>query len=421
MANILGLPEILVTFSSLATSSITRSSRGIVALILNDENVSDDDGVKYKLIGDSSDIPSGIEDTNKDLIEKTLLGTPLMVHTYFIPPATHTETQTIETVIESQVDSDVLVTDPDTGETDIQVMPVTVTDTQIETATVTVAAEINQAAALKKCANVKFDYIAHPTGNATDQQNLASWTAAQRTNRHKVYKAVVGNYAADNYGVINFTTGGIKVLKSADEEEYTTYTATQYTARIAGILAGLSLDRSATYYSLSEVSEVEDYDDIDSHINGGELCLFDEKDGGGVKIARGCNSLTTFTTGVGEDFRFIKIVEALDLIKEDISETFRNDYVGKVINTYDNKMLFVSAINSYLTNLQGNVLDGGAENRVTIDYAANLNYAKSHGRDVEEMSVQEILEVNTGTYVFLVGNITPVNAMEDLRLSFTLA
>lgn len=476
MASSLGLPQIEINFSSQATTAITRSARGVVSIILNDENVTDDDGVKYSLIEDSSDIPStGISDNSKDALSKVLVGTPYKVHAYFIPPANHEEEQekVIERTVDSEVvvtrtvdsdvtvsrdvDSDVIVTDPDTGETstqtitvtitDTEVQPVSYTDTEIQTIVitdtvvenVTVDAQITQADVLKKCANVRFNYICHPTGSAQDQQNLATWVANQRANKHKTYKAVVANYAADNYGVINFTTGKIKVVNPAyttalanadgDESEvdvlipkYITYTAAQYTARIAGILAGLPLDRSATYYVLSEVVEVEEYDDIDEHINNGELCLIDEKDDNGVKIARACNSLTTFSSTVGEDFRFIKIIESIDLIKEDIREAFRNDYVGKIINTYDNKMLFVAAIHSYFNGLEGNVLNRTSSNSnyVEIDYNKNAAYAKSRGADIDSMSRQQIIEYNTGTNVFLTGRIMPVNAMEDLLLTFTL-
>ena len=40
--------------------------------------------------------------------------------------------------------------------------------------------------------------------------------------------------------------------------------------------------------------------------------------------------------------------------------------------------------------------------------------------DVSEMSVQQIREYNTGTNVYLTGRITPVNAMEDLKIDFTM-
>lgn len=436
----LGLPQIYITFASKAATSISRSARGVASLILNDSNITDEDGVKYSLMVDSSDVPStGIDESNADLIQKALLGTPSKLHVYFIPPATHTEEQVRESVVETEVESDVVVTDSDTGATDTVSSTVTLTDTVVETVTVTVNATVTQADALKKCADVRINYIAHPTGNLQDQQNLASWVQSQRTNRRRTCKAVVAHYDGDNQGVINFTTDRIRLnnptyqeaLALADGDEtavdsdipkYLTYTATQYTARIAGILAGLGLDRSATYYTLSEIVDVAEYDDIDAHIDKGELCLFDEKDDNGVKIARGCNSLHSFTTEIGQDFRFIKIVEATDLIHDDIRDTFRNDYVGKVPNNYDNKMLFIAAINAYLNSLEGNVLErtSSESNYVEIDYDKNLAYAKAQGTDISDLKEQEVLEYNTGTNVFLRGKITPVNAMEDLTLAFTL-
>ncbi len=432
MATSLGLPQILITFSSKATSAIARSARGVVALILNDENVTDNDGVvKYTLL-DSTDLPSsGISDSNVDLIKKTLLGTPSKIHAYLIPPATHEEEQ--EKFVENEVESDVVITNADTGETETVTSTVTVTETVTET--VTVNATITQSDALKALANVRYNYICHPTGKAQDQQDLVSWIKSQRDTRHKTCKAVVSNYDADSYGVINFTTTGIKVdnpayadaLELVDGDEsavevpkYLTYTTTQYTARIAGILAGLALDRSATYYELPEVVSVDEYDDIDTHINNGELCLFDEKDDNGVKIARGCNSLHTFTGDIGQDFRFIKNIEGMDLIQDDIRDTFRNDYVGKVANTYDNKMLFIAACHTYFHGLEGNVLDPNSDNRVEIDYNANLDYAKSQNAEVENMTEQQILSYPTGTNVFVTGNIRLVNAMEDLKLHFSL-
>lgn len=298
---------------------------------------------------------------------------------------------------------------------------------------------LNQADVLKKLHNIKWNYICHPTGTAQDQEGLAVWVKKERNVKRKTFKAVVANFDADDKGVINFTTDNIRCVNPAYTDalqaaggdrkkvsssiaEYLTYTSTEYTARIMGILAGLALDRSATYYELNEVYDCEVYEDIDDCISKGQLCLIDEMDGNGVKIARPCNSLHTFTTDVGQDFRYIKIVEAVDMITDDIRDTFKNSYVGKVINDYNHKMLFIAAILVYFRNLKGNVLDDSptAINTVDIDEAAQKDYAILHGDDVTKMTVQQIREYNTGTQVLLTGRITPVNAMEDLRITFTM-
>ena len=85
-------------------------------------------------------------------------------------------------------------------------------------------------------------------------------------------------------------------------------------------------------------------------------------------------------------------------------------------------MLFIAAILVYFSELAGNVLDSSptVPNTVDIDVEANKNYATLKGRDTSSMSEQELRETNTGTNIFLTGTITPVNAMEDLKVNFAM-
>ena len=162
------------------------------------------------------------------------------------------------------------------------------------------------------------------------------------------------------------------------------------------------------------------YDDIDTLIDKGQLLLFDEQDGDGVKIARACNSLNTFTTDKGEDFRKIKIIESIDMVTDDIRDTFKKYYVGKVINDYDHKMLFISAILVYFSEIKGNILDRSAKNTVDIDEQFQANYAILKGEKLEDMTRMEIRQYNTGDKVALNGNVKFVDAMENLTIEFTM-
>ena len=391
-----GLPQVVIDFKTKSVSAIARSARGIGVLILNNETTNTSNFYK---ITDVTDIPdTGLTERNVMLIKKALLGTPLRLLVYTLPNK----------------------------------------DVKVSEATGTL---LNQADILRRLVTVKWNYICHPTGTAQDQEDLATWVKEQRNNKRKTFKAVVANFDADDKGVINFTTGGIQCVNPAYTDalsaaggdaskvdtkttpEYLTFTAAEYTARIMGILAGLALDRSATYYQLSEVETCDTYDDIDDAISKGQLVLIDEQDGDGVKIGRACNSLHTFTTDVGEDFRYIKIVEAVDMITDDIRDTFKHSYVGKVINDYDHKMLLIAAILVYFRGLEGNVLDASesAVNTVDIDTDAQKDYITLHGLDKpENLSVQQIREYNTGTHVYLTGRVTPVNAMEDLKVTFLM-
>lgn len=368
-----GMPQIIINFRTKGTTAIKRSARGIVAMILHNETK---DEIHNYTIRDVSDIPNtGLTDENVDLIKKCLLGTPLRILVYTLP------------------------------------------NTNVEGATKT------QANALKMLTNIKWNWLCAPTASVQEQQDLASWIKVQRNNKHKTFKAVLSGQAADHEGIVNFCTNDIKVQTDTDSSGnpvYTTYTALQYTARIAGILAGLALDRSATYFKLTEVESVEVYEDIDTLIDHGELLLIDEQDGDGVRIARACNSLTTFTTDKGEEFRKIKIIEGIDMVTDDIRDTFKKYYVGKVINDYNHKMLFISAILVYFSEIKGNVLDADAPNTVDINTTWQSNYAKLHGDDPTTMSVMEIRQYNTGDTLALVGDIRFVDAMENLKIDFTL-
>ena len=376
-AELFGLPQVLINFRTQGTTAIKRSARGIVAMILHDGGKNETQQFR---ISDTADIPDEILSAKSvELVKLCMKGTPLRVLLYVIPDAG------------TEVEPDGHLAD--------------------------------QNDVLGLIQSVKWNWVCNPTSTGTEQADLSSWVIAQRNNKRKTFKAVCAKQAADHEGVVNFCTDDIVAENGTDENGdpvYTTYNAVQYTARIAGILAGLALDRSATYFSLTEVQSVESYTDIDERIDKGQLLLFDEQDGNGVKIARACNSLITFTTDKGEDFRYIKIIEALDMITDDIRDTFKKYYVGKVINDYNHKMLFITAVLVYFDEIKGNVLDRDGKNTVDIDEQAQLNYAKLHGEKTEDMSAMEIRKYNTGTKIMLTGNIKPVNAMEDLTINFTM-
>ena len=207
-----GLPQVLIDFKTKGVTAIKRSARGVVALILKCETT--DVSNKYK-IADVSEIPDRVfDEATIDLIKKCLDGTPLRVLVYTLPKA------------------------------NVQ------------------GAKNTQATLLKQLKHVRYNYIAAPTGTVQEQQDLASYIKSERNIARKTVKAVVASVAADHEGVINFCTEDIKVPNGQNTQgqtTYKTYTPIEYTARIAGILAGLALDRSATYFKLTEVESVKGY------------------------------------------------------------------------------------------------------------------------------------------------------------------
>ena len=235
------------------------------------------------------------------------------------------------------------------------------------------------------------------------------WVKEQR-DQGKNVKAIM-NYAADHEAIINYATEKTTV-------DSTEYTADQFCPRIAGLLAGTPITMSATYFVLPEVQDCTRMKkaEMDSAINEGKLILF--YDGEDIRIARGVNSLKTITSEKGEQQKKIKIVDIMDTIRSDITRTVRNNWIGKVANTYDNKCLLVSAIQNYLDDLvKQSVLSAAA---VEIDIEANKEYLEAAGYDTTEMSSDDLKKANTGDSVFLKASIGIVDAIEDIIMEITI-
>lgn len=259
--------------------------------------------------------------------------------------------------------------------------------------------------ALKRLGSKCWNYLAVP--EVSDASGVVSQMKAWRKNQ-KAYKAVLPHVVADDEGIINFTTNGIQVEKN-------TYTASQYTARIAGILAGLPLTRSATYYELPEVEGIIESDSPNTDIDAGKMILIN--DGEKIKIGRAVNSLKTTTKSKSADFKKIKVIEGHDLVREDIIRTFNDQYAGKVNNSYDNQILLVTAINAYLKGLEGDVLDPSANNTIGIDVEAQRRAWESIGTNTKNFNDQQMKERSFQSQVFMSGTLKFLDAIEDITLS----
>ncbi|MCP1355088.1 phage tail sheath subtilisin-like domain-containing protein [Aneurinibacillus migulanus] len=344
----MGLPKIDIIFKTLAVSAVSRSARGIVALIVRDAKTE----VK---------IYSGIEKVkttdfsaeNIAHIKEAFYGTP----------------------------SQVIV--------------------------VPIGAEAPLADALNALKGMYFNYLAMPAATETDITDITAFIKGQRTNKKRIYKAVLANAAADDEGIINFTTTGIKM------KDGKTKTTADFTVRLASVFAGLPFTRSATYYAFSDVESIDEHDDPNADIDAGQLILIN--DGRKVKIGRAVNSLVTFTAEKSAIFSKIRIVEVVDMIREDIRMTFEDNYVGKYTNSFVNKMMFITSVNAYFQQLIiENVLDAEGLNRARVDAEANKLYLESIGKDTSTMNDSQLLRANTASNVFLAANISVLDAMEDL-------
>ena len=109
----------------------------------------------------------------------------------------------------------------------------------------------------------------------------------------------------------------------------------------------------------------------------------------------------------------------MDLIREDITLTAEDQFIGKYPNSYDNRCLLLSAVKGYFETL---VTDGilGADPEVAIDADANRDWLKSNGVDVSGMTEEELRQADTGSVVNLKATIRILDVIEDIELPILL-
>ena len=393
----LGMPNVIISFREAGIAAIERSQRGIVFLILEEEqNIIDKLTMNTNaIVGKAITGQAVVGDT----AEKEAIENPFVVYTTDDIPATLSENN------KDYITKCLLgyVTAPYRVKVFLQAKGKSGADKWQES--------------LKKIAAERWDYLAIPTIEEEQLETVGTWIKTNRENKYKKVKAVLPGYDGDYEGIINFSN---KTIKTATK----TYTPAEYTARIAGLIAGTPMNISATYAPLSEVVDCDKYDldENDEKVNNGEFFIW--YDGTKYKMSRAMNSLVTTTEGKQEGYQTIKIVDIMDMIYDDVRTTAQDSYIGKYANTYDNKCLLITAIIGYLKELENEGLLQANYSTVELDTEAIKNYQLQNGLytkdELADMSNDEINMLDTKKKVFLKGKIKIIDAMEDIELPFDI-
>lgn len=352
----MGLPAINITFSKTAATVSKRSGQCTVAMIVLDDGAPT--GL-YTVVADS-DIPLGLSAENKNYIKNALKGyinRPEAVKVYVAP-----------------------------------------------------ADAESYAGALAALGSEQFDWlVAPPTVEMAGVTEIKTWLRAQRNDFGATYKAVLPNCIADDPAIVNFTGTNIRV-------NGTTYTTAGYCSRIAGLIAGTPLTHSATYVPLAEVEDIlrPTKTEADNAVDTGKLVLI--HDGAKVKTGRAVTSLTTVSGAYTGEMKKIKIMSAMDIINHDLRTLIEDNYIGKMSNSYDNKCVLVTAIKSYVMELEA---DGIAKegSTVGIDVDATREYLRAQGVNVAKLTDEEIKTADTGTSVFVAVSLKLLDAVEDVTVN----
>ena len=343
-------PNINIEFKTLATTAIQRSARGIACLILKDSKKSTK-WVTLKTIADLKD---------KEWDAKNVKYIKLVMH---------------------YGAKKVLIRVLQTGE--------------------------NLDDALGEFKQRKMHWLAYPGAEQADDQKLVTWTKEVFGTDGAIGKNVkyVSSYANDTDHVAIVELGN-REYKSI----YGDFTAQEYTAAIAGLIAGMPINRSADNFVMSDLTEV-DY--FEPKLGKFSLYMDDEK----VRVNYGVNSKTTFDSIWKKDTRKIKVVEGMGFVTDDIKDTFKNYWLGIYICDYNNKMNFCSNVTKvYFKEMAPNVLNGDYNNMIEIDYEAQKRLVVLDGKNPDDLTEMEILKYPSGDDVFLTGDVRFSDTMANLSL-----
>lgn len=344
----MGLPNIVVEFMTKANTAITRSERGIVCLVVNDATKTD------------------------------------TLYAYRSVAEVVTEDWTTENL---QVIKDAF----HDGPTRVYVVRLTEEGTFADA-----TATLN---------TLKINWLAF-TGEGQDA--VAEYVKVRNAKKGAApIKAVVAGVAADDMHIVNFSNTAVKRIGADADTE-----ARLYLGRIAGLLAALSLEKTATYYIFDDLQSVTDVEDADGAVEAGKFVLFN--DYGTVRVARAVNSATKVEK---EDMKKITIVEGMDLMREDIMATFKEQYVGQYKNTADNQAVFVAAVNGYFRTLgMRGVLNPDYANLAEIDVEAHREALVAAG-NVEALDWDDAAVKNNPyrSYVYVKANVQFSDGIEDLE------
>lgn len=356
------LPSISIIFRQLAGTFIQRSARGVAALIVKDDTVGK--GGPYYRFGDATQIPEGeFTAQNEQYIRDALSFGPLRVAVVKIG-ASGQLAQALAVLIQRE-----------------------------QTGWVTVCG-----------------------GASKDWTDLTSWIKA-REKEEKSWKAVVYNASApDCMHIVNLTNANVVFADGRGKQ-----TGDKYTPSLAGLLAACNVERGATNALCPNLTSVEAPEDPETAVGSGKFILINVDDQ--VRVGVDVNSLTMVDGSTRtEDMKYIETVEAMDMMRDDIAQAFRQDYMGKYRNSTANQMLFLAAVNEYFRQLgEENVLDPEHDNTAQVDVESQRNAWIGAGKaEAADWDDGKVLATPFKRQLFLAGDVKILGTMADLRFVVTL-
>ena len=238
-----------------------------------------------------------------------------------------------------------------------------------------------------------------------DKKKVADFIKTQRNDEDYPLKGVLYNYKADNEGITNFTGSDLGIDG---------YTSDEYCVDVACMKCTLGANENLTNHIAKKVKSCDVKVDADASIGNGELFLINN--GTNIVFSNDVNSLTTIPNGQNEFLTHARVVEVLDLVKEDINEICNRTITGKMGNSYSNRRTVVANLCKYLKSLKG-YLSNDDLSFAELDLEATKDYLDSISFDYSEMDDETILKQKIGTNVFIKVTLYVMDIMEHINFN----
>ena len=241
-----------------------------------------------------------------------------------------------------------------------------------------------------------------------EKKKLTDFIKSQRNDEDYPLKAVIHNYKADCEAIVNFTATDLGI----DD-----YTSDEYCVDVASTLCTLGANESITAHVAKKVKTCDVKMDNDDCVANGELFLYN--DGTNIEYSRGVNSLQTIPSNQNEYLTKIRVVEVLDLIKSDLRETFKANYIGRYGNSYSNRKTLVNAVNSYFRSIvKLGYLSNDKASFCELDVEETRKYLETvKMENTDDMTDDDVLRAPIDSHVFLKATIYVMECVEDLVIN----
>ena len=353
----MGLPTIDVTFKKLAATAVTRSARGILAVIVQD----DTGAFSYKAYSALSDVAAAdYTAENYAAISRAFTESPYKVIVVRI------------------------------GTTDVIDAATAILDT------------------------LTYNWVcAVPSAL---QDGLVTYVKAKNaaSKGHKVKAVVAGVGAADDMHIVNVPNTTVTMTDGTE------LAISLYLPRLGGILAACPMTQSVTYWELSDLRAVSSIEDVGASVDAGNLVLFKDDDtiriARGVNTLTTLSDTMTedekkVTVVEGMDLMLEDIVATF---KSRYLGKYKNKYDNQAL-------LVSAILSYFAELGREDVLNPDYDSTCGIDLMAQKAAWTAAGTDTSDWTDAQAKKKTYKSNVYLTADVQILDAMEDLTFTIYLS